>query len=68
MTDRVTLKDVYDIVERLENKMDSRLQRDETRLENMENFQSRAIGIISVVMFFVSATSSYVWDKVLGRR
>lgn len=67
MKDQITLRDVYDIVNRLETKMDARYEKHESRIEAIENNQSKAIGVISVISLFISGALTYVWDRILGR-
>ena len=63
----VNLKDVYDIVERLEDKMDRQLTDHEKRLKGIEGFINRSIGIISVAMLFASSVVSYITNKFIGK-
>ena len=63
----ITLRDVYDIVDRLERKMDERLMKLEDKTDKLENNQSRALGVLSVFTVFIGAASAYVWDRIMGR-
>ena len=54
MTDRVTLRDVYDAVGRLETKFDSRFDRIEARTSVLENFQAGLKGQIALVLFAIN--------------
>ena len=52
--ERVSLKDVLDVVNRIEDKMTKRIEDTEKRVDVLESFQSRALGILSVVTVFFS--------------
>lgn len=68
MVDKISLKDVYEIVNRVEDKMDAQLADHNKRIDVLENNQAKAFGVLSVITVFVSAGASYLWDRVLGRR
>ncbi len=63
----VTLKDVYDIVDRLENKFDDQYKDHETRIRGMEAFQNRAFGILSLVAAFSGVITNFIWAKFTGK-
>lgn len=67
MKETITLRDVYDIANRLEGKMDTRLERHELRIEGLENNQSRALGVLSVISLFISGAMTLLWNRLLGR-
>lgn len=48
----VTLRDIYDIVDRLENKVDERLEKIEQRTSVLERFQEKVMvyGALSVAL------------------
>jgi len=62
----VSLKDIYEIVERLENKMDGRLKESEKRIDALENFQSRIIGIWLGITAVISILGSWVGQKLFN--
>ena len=77
-TDRVTYKDVYDILERLETKFDSNMKEQqkelvgmiqnlEKRITPVETFQIRAMTVIGVFSGVFSLIITYIWNKVLGK-
>lgn len=68
MKESVTLRDIYDAVSRLEDKMMVKIDRNETRIESLENNQSKAFGVIGFFALFISAGASYLWDKILGNK
>lgn len=67
MADKISLKDVYEIVNRVEDKMDAQLADHNKRIDSLENNQAKAFGVLSVITVFVSAGASYLWDRLLGR-
>ena len=65
--ERITLRDLMDGLDRLEEKFDKKINPLEERTRNLENNQNRAFGILSVVTVFIGAGSSYIWNKVFGK-
>lgn len=64
MTKPVTLADIYQVVNRLEDKMDKRLSDDERRIDILEDSNSRTLGIFSVVSVIGTAFFSWFWEKI----
>lgn len=60
----ITLRDVYDIVNRLESKMDMQFDRHDERINKIEQNQSKALGVIGAITFILSGTMTYVWDRI----
>jgi len=60
----VTLRDVYDAVNRLEDKFSKRLDDVEDDVENLKSFQNKSLGILSILSLFVGSISSYIWSKL----
>ena len=60
----ITLKDVYDAVNRVEDKMDKRITPLESRIDNLEDFKGRALGIFGVISFLGSAVFSWAWERI----
>jgi len=60
----VNLRDIYEIAERLENKLDSRLREVEKRTDKLENFNSRMVGAWLGITAIISVTSSWIFQKV----
>lgn len=60
----VTLKDVYDAVHDLEDKIDKRVAVLEERVHSLEGFQNKAIGILGLLSFVISVSASFVWSKL----
>lgn len=75
MTSKITINDVYNVVNRLEDKMDRKFERYEeeqdkilSRVTTIESFNNRALGVLSVVSVFVNIAASYVWNTVIGKK
>lgn len=54
MTNNITLRDIYDICDRLEQKMDRRMCIVEKKIDTLESFRDNLLGKIAVVSVFVS--------------
>lgn len=65
--DRVTLRDVYEVMNRIEAKFEKRLDSVEEDIEKIKSFQNKALGIMSVITIFASGASSFIWNKVTGK-
>lgn len=61
----VTLKDIYEVVNRLEDKLDQRIKPIEQKVDDLEDFRGKALGILGVVSFVGSAIFSWVWGKIV---
>ena len=68
MTDKVTLRDVYDVTGRLNDKIDSRFEGIEKRLENIESFQNRILGISAIISLFAGGIVTWLLDMILKKR
>lgn len=64
----VTIDDIYRIVQRVEDKMDSRLKDVENDVDNLKSFQNKALGIVSLVGIFSGTIASFVWERIVGRQ
>ena len=65
MRDTVTLRDVYDAIGKLEEKVGRRIEKVEEKVNSLEEFKDRAIGIISIITVALSAVFSWLWKKIL---
>lgn len=65
--DSVSLRDIYEAVERVEDKMIKRIERVECDVNALQAFQNKALGLLSVVSLFASAIASFIWDKISGK-
>lgn len=62
--ERVTLREVYDIVERIEGKFDKRFNDHEQRIRANEGWKNRAIGVAGILSAFVSIMASWLWNAI----
>lgn len=65
--DKVTLRDIYDVVERVEDKMDRRFEAVERDISNLKAFQNRTLGVVSIFSGLVSVITVYIWNKITGQ-
>lgn len=61
----VTLRDIYEIVDRLEGKMDDRLSKIEGRTDSLETYRDRAVGVLSIFTLFTGFISSWIWERII---
>lgn len=62
----VTMKDLWDAISRLEDKIDERFEPIEHRIYNIESYQNKMLGIVSVFAAFVSVAAAYIWNKIVS--
>ena len=67
MTDKITLRDIYEIVDRLETKMDKRLCLLENRTNTLESFKDNLAGKITLFVGVLSICITIVWDWLKGK-
>jgi hypothetical protein len=67
MSDKVSLRDVYNAVNSLEEKIGKRLDKIENRVDVLEDFKGRAIGMLSIFAIFSGAVSTWIWSKLTGK-
>lgn len=60
----VTLKDVYDVVNRIEDKLTKRIEEAEQEIEELQNFQNRVLGISMALSVFISGAATFIWNKI----
>lgn len=65
--DGVSLRDIYDAVNSLERKMSDRFDKVESRVNNLETFKDKTLGMVSVFTVFISLAVNFVWEKIVGR-
>lgn len=66
MSNNVTIRDVYDLIEKLDAKLERRFTRVEERVDELENFKSMALGMFAVIGLFTGGLISWVWRKITG--
>ena len=64
--DSVSLRDIYEAVERVEDKMTKRIEKVESDVNVLQGFQNRALRVVGVISLFASAIASFIWDKIIG--
>ena len=62
--DNVTLRDVYDAVNRIEDKLTKRIDSVEEDVDELQSFQNRILGIATVLSVFISGAATFVWEKI----
>lgn len=66
-SEKITLRDIYDVVNRLEDKVDKRITNVEDDIKELKSFQSRAMGVASVMAAFVSLIATFIWNRITGQ-
>jgi hypothetical protein len=66
-TEKITLRDIYDVVNRLEDKVDKRITTVESEIKEMKSFQNRVMGVASVMAAFVSLLATFIWNRITGQ-
>lgn len=64
----ITLSDIYQVCNRLEDKMEKRFGELEDRIAAQESFRNKAIGIIGVVGTFSSVVTTWIWNRIIERQ
>lgn len=64
---KVTLKDVYELVESLDNKLDKRFTKIEERVDKLEDFKAMLVGMGVIISLFVGGLINYIWQKITGK-
>lgn len=60
----ITLRDIYDVVQRLEDKVDDRFNATEARINRLEEVASKGIVLGGIGMVLLSGIFSWVWEKL----
>jgi hypothetical protein len=61
---KVSLKDIYDVVNRLEDKMDKRLCDVETRVNVLEDFKGKMAGMTAIISTIFGALVSWFIKEI----
>lgn len=61
----ILLKDIYEVVNRLEDKIDERFEKIEARVSHLEDFKNRLIGLATIFSLSAGAISSWLWNKIV---
>lgn len=59
----VSLRDIYEVVNRIEDKFNKRAEDLEKRVNALEDFKARTLGILSIITVVSSAVFSWAWNK-----
>jgi len=62
--DKVTLRDIYDAVNRIEDKLTKRIDGIEEDVDELQSFQNRVLGISMALSVFISGAATFVWNKI----
>jgi len=68
MSDRITSKDIYEAIERLDEKMDRRFGKLEGKVDGLESFRDKVYGIGAILVLFMGGLTTWVWDKIRGMK
>lgn len=63
----VTLKDIYEVVNRLEDKMDRRMCIAEEKIDVLESFKDDMAGKITLITGIFSLCFSLLWQWIKGK-
>lgn len=63
----VTLKDIYEVVERLEAKMETRLCSSEKRINVLENYKAQLVGIWLTITAIISIGGSWLGQMLFKK-
>lgn len=66
--ERVTLRDIYAAVNRLEDKFDRRIVNIEKDVDDLKSFQNKALGVVSILAMFTSLVANFIWQSITGQR
>ena len=64
-TDKISLKDIWEIVNRLEDKMDKKVALVESRVDAVESKTDQIMGKIGVAVFIIGAAVSAVVSLIV---
>lgn len=63
----ITLKDVYEAINRVEDKLDKRIEKLEMRVSSLERFEHKVAAIVSFLAVFFTLAANYVWNRFFGK-
>lgn len=64
----VTLKDIYDVVNRLEDKLNVEIKDIRTDVEELQANQNKQTGFMSILTVFISTVVGTITSIVIGSR
>lgn len=59
-----TLRDIMEVCNRLEDKMDGRMRNIESDVEELQKGYSKMMGVFSAISIFTASLASFVWSKI----
>lgn len=62
----MTLRDVYNAIDRLESKLDTQISANSKRIDALETFRDRWIGIVTVGAAVISFFSGWIRERLFG--
>lgn len=62
----VSLTDIYNVVNRLEDKMDKRMTELEDRVDVLENFRGWMMGVGAAISIFIGGFATWIWNRLTG--
>lgn len=63
----VTLRDLMEALNNLENKMGARMDKQDAKIDTIEAFQNRVLGMAGVLSAFVGGLAAFLWDKITAK-
>lgn len=67
MAKNITLKDVYEVVQRLEDKMDGKFDKLDEEVKENTNFKNQLIGKMTVIFAIIGISVNMVWDYIFNK-
>lgn len=64
-SDRVSMKDLYQAIERLETKIDEKVSNNSSRIDKLETFKDRWAGAITLLSIFGGAVAAWFWERIV---
>lgn len=68
--DRVTLRDVYDAINRVEDNLkkefNERITKVEKDVEEVKSFQNKLLGVVSALSLFFGSAAAYIWNRIFN--
>jgi phage-related minor tail protein len=59
-------REILNITNRIEDKIDDQLKDYNTRITALEKFQNKALGVLVIVSAVFSILLNYLWERILG--
>jgi hypothetical protein len=59
-------REILNITNRIEDKIDDQLKDYNTRITALEKFQNKALGVLVIVSAVFSLLLNYLWERLIG--